>query len=114
MSTLIDEIKNLGLGNLELLALVTSTSYDVVFYATINGKKYQSNALTEEGLFDILKIDKFYSNIATLIKNSSEFNEDSMNIVTVDASSDVKWEYAERNCRVYQIKKNWKSALFSK
>ena len=114
MSTLTEEINNLGLGNIELLALVTSTSYDVVFYATLNGKKYQSNALTEDGLCDILKIDDFYSNIATLIKNSPEFNENCMNIVTVDTSSSVKWEYAERNCRVYQFKKNWKSTLFSK
>ena len=111
MKTLIDEINNLGLGNIELLALVTSTSYDVVFYANINGKKYQSNALTEEGLFDILKMDEFYSKVATLVKNSPEFKDDGLNIVTVDASSTVKWEYAERNCRVYQKKKEWKNSL---
>lgn len=113
MSTLIDEVNNLGLGHIELLALVTASSYDVVFYANINGKKYQSNTLTEDGLFDILKMDEFYSKVATLVKNSPEFKEDSMNIVTVDASSAVKWEYAERNCRVYQIKKNWKNSLES-
>ena len=108
MNTLIDEINNLGLGNIELLALVTSTSYDVVFYATVNGKKYQSNALTEEGLFDILKMDNFYAQVASIIRNSADFDSNKMNIVSVSSASQIKWDYNERDCRVYQIKKNWK------
>ena len=111
MTTLIDEIVKLNLGSIELLALVTSTSYEVVFYATVNGKKYQSNALTAEGLFDILKMDEFYSKVATIIRNASNFKSDSMNIVTVNSSATIKWEYAERNCRIYPIKKNWKNSF---
>ena len=111
MTALIDETKNLNLGNIDLLALVTSSSYEVVFYATVNGKKYQSNALTEDGLFDILKMDEFYSNVANIIRNSSHFKADSMNIVTVTSSATIKWEYAERSCRIYPIKKAWKNSL---
>lgn len=111
MTTLIDEIVKLNLGAIELLALVTSTSYEVVFYATVDGKKYQSNALTAEGLFDILKMDEFYSKVATIIRNASNFKSDSMNIVTVNSSATIKWVYAERNCRIYPIKKNWKNSF---
>ena len=37
-SILISEIMKLGLNEVDLLALVTDTSYEVVFYANVGGR----------------------------------------------------------------------------
>ena len=43
------KIEEKGLTGVELLALVTDSSYEVVFYANYNGKVRQSNDLAEDG-----------------------------------------------------------------
>ena len=55
------KIEAKGLSDIELLALVTDTSYEVVFYAKYDGKMRQSNDLAEDGIltldFEFLDID---------------------------------------------------------
>ena len=55
------KIEEKGLTDVELLALVTDSSYEVVFYANYNGKTRQSNDLAEDGrLTDFIFPKKIY------------------------------------------------------
>ena len=40
--------------------------------------------MVEENLIDSLKIEKFYENIAKIIRSDKEFREEKMNIVKVN------------------------------
>lgn len=111
MNELVKAIKNLNLGGIELLALVTDTSYEVVFYANVNGKVYQSNQLVEEDLIDPLKLDAFYGVVARIVGSSRQFKNGMMNIVKVNAKFDVSVLYAEEVCHEYAIKTEWERSL---
>ena len=65
----------------DLLALVTQSSAEVVFYCKINDKVYQSNNLVEEGLYDGDKMDEFYQKVTAAIRQSEKFRNDMLNIV---------------------------------
>lgn len=111
MDKLFSEIDKLNLGKIDLLALVSKTSSEVVFYCDVNGKSIQSNNLIEEGLIDSVKLDTFYSSVTTIIRNDSKFKADKMNIVKINKNNDISFTYDETNCRIYGIKKEWKNNL---
>ena len=109
LKAICNEIKALesrGFTEVELLALVSDTSYEVVFYAKHNNQYMQSNALVENDVISSTEVDSIYKKVAEFVRQSKEFNPDKMNIVK--ASSDtVKIKYDEKRCRLYKIKKNW-------
>jgi len=110
---IISEIRELGLSEVDLLALVTDTSYDVVFYASVDGKRMQSNTMAEEGLLDTVKLMAFYGKVATAIREDEGFDPSSLNVVKVNRNSEVSMSKMERNTRVYAIKKEWRIVAIS-
>lgn len=110
---LISEIRKLGLTEVDLLALVTDTSYDVTFYADVDGKRIQSNTMAEEGLLDSVKLMAFYEKIATVIRTDSSFDANALNVVKVNRNSEVSMSRMERNAHVYAVKKEWRSVAIN-
>lgn len=91
-------------------ASITQTSYEVFFYAFIDGNPVQCYELAEEGKLDENELDTVFATIVDIIKESKLFNSDKNNITTiiVDQSGvkmDVK--YYEKDARMYKIKKEW-------
>ena len=70
-----------GLQNIELLALVTDSSYEVIFYATYNGKICQSNDLAESGILSLEFVDDIYASVANVVRSDKKFDPSKMNIV---------------------------------
>lgn len=114
---IIAQIENLekeGISNIDILALVTETSSEVVFYGEIQGRIYQSNNMIEENLIDSLKIENFYENIAKIIRNNEKFNNEKMNIIKINKEKIFELEIKEKDCKVYKIKKEWKNQILNK
>lgn len=111
MKKIISVIEQLNVGKVDLLALITDSSSDVVFYCNINGKQLQSNNLVEEGLMDSIKMDNFYKEVTSIIRKNENFKTDKMNIIKVNQKNEITFSYADKNCRVYSIKKEWKNSL---
>lgn len=103
---LITELEQNQISNVNLIALISDTSSEVVFYCDYNGNRVQSNALSEEYDFDANIIDSFYKKVTAIIRESSQFNKEKMNIVKVD-DNDVQFEFDEKVCRTYRIIKEW-------
>ena len=112
-SILISEIEKLGLDGVDLLALVTDTSYDVTFYADVDGKRIQSNTMADEGLIDSVRLMVFYEKIATIIRAESSFDVSALNVVTVNRNFEVSISKMERNAHVYAIKKEWRNVAIN-
>lgn len=110
---LLDEIlkiKSQGLTNIDLLGLITNTSYEVIFYAKYKGLIKQSNALAEEGILSLDFVDKIYNSIAKIVRDSEQFDPNKMNIVIIK-DENITFKYDEKNCRSYNLKKNWKKSI---
>lgn|SRR5574344_1302465 len=101
------KIEKKGLTGVELLALVTDTSYEVIFYAKYNGEIRQSNDLAEDGVLSLDFVDGIYSSVANVVRADKKFDSGKMNIIKA-SSEDVLVEYDDKNCRVYGLKKKWK------
>lgn len=97
----------------ELLALITSSSAEVIFYCKINNKVYQSNNLVEEGLYDGNKMDEFYQKMTAAIRQSEKFRSDMLNIVKIDKTNNISFQYVPQDCSSFKIKREWKNTLFS-
>ena len=104
-------ISRLSLEDVKLLAMVSDTMSSVVFYATVNGEKQQSNALAEEGIIDHYVLEVLEKDVASIIRRAKEYNPDQMNIVEVEMPATVKISYDAKDCRVYKIKKEWEMRI---
>lgn len=102
----IGKLKQDGVEDMFLIALVSETSSEVMFYCMYHGKRIQSNMLVEEEAFDASVIDEFYRNVTLAIRNDERFRVDQMNIVKIHGETiDVK--YDEKRCQTYKIIKSW-------
>lgn len=99
-----------GLSDIELLALVTDTSYEVVFYAKYDGRMRQSNDLAEDGVLTLDFVDEIYAAVAKVVREDKKYDSGKMNIVKA-SGEEITVEYDEKNCRTYGLKKNWKAAI---
>lgn len=108
---ILSEVQGLGFTGIELLALVTNTSFDVVFYANVAGNFLQSNAMADQGLIDPVKLAAFYNRVATIIRSDANFDSTALNIVKVNRNNEVSVSTKERDSRVYAIKKEWRTAI---
>ncbi len=111
MNGLLAEISKLNLSGVSLLAFVTDTSYEVVFYAMVNGRLVQSNTLAETGALDPLTLSDFYQSAAMAIRQSAKFKPDSMNVVKVSSTGEVQVSYEAKDCHIYAIRKAWRASL---
>ena len=93
-----------------MMALVTQTSYEVIFYANYHGKILQSNELAERGILSAAFVDEIYEQAAAVVRNDKKFAPDKMNVIKYSSCS-VKAEYYERNCKTYALKKRWKEEI---
>ena len=104
------KIEEKGLSSIDLLALVTETSYEVIFYAKYNNKVYQSNDLVENGILTSDFVDNIYEEVANIIRMDKKYDPEKLNIVK--AFDDyIVTEHEEKNCRVYALKKKWKKEI---
>lgn len=111
---ILDAIKGLekaGISNINILALVSSTSYEVIFYGDYKGEIHQSNEMAESGIIAPNVVDDFYKQIATVIRESDGYSPEKMNIVIRGKDGNISVLYDEKNCRVHKIKREWKSSL---
>lgn len=106
----IEKIEKMNLSDIELIAFVTDTSYEVIFYAKYEGKMCQSNALAENGVISLGFVDEIYIEVAKIVREDKKYDSTKMNIVKA-SDDEVNVEYAEKNCRVYGIKKKWKEEI---
>jgi hypothetical protein len=110
----IENLEKKGISNIDMLALITKTSSEVIFYGEIQGKIYQSNNMVEENLIDSLEIETFYENITKIIKTDKEFREEKMNIIKVNRKKVFSIEIEDKDCKVYRIKKEWRNGILNK
>lgn len=106
----LEKIEAQGLQNIELLALVSDTSYEVFFYAKIDGKMRQSNDLAESGVISISFVDELYETVANIVREDKTFDAAKMNIIKA-SDEKVTVEYDEKKCKIYSIKKKWKEEI---
>ena len=115
LSALTEGIKNsIRANDIWTIALVTKTSYEVMFYALVNGELLQSNEAAERGIIAIDEVDKYYSDIANSIRQSDEYNSTKLNIVSIDLHEGAKYLYDAPNASLYRIKKEWKKSITTK
>ncbi len=99
-----------GVSDVELIALVSATSREVIFYCTMDGRRYQSNNLIEEGKLPASVVEGFYDEITELVRKDVRFKRDRLNIIMASAVR-LKIDYYRKNCSSYDIIKKWKKDL---
>jgi hypothetical protein len=112
--TQIENLEKEGISDIDMLALITKTTSEIIFYGEIQGKIYQSNNMVEENLIDSLEIETFYENITKIIKTDKEFREEKMNIIKVNREKVFSREIEDKDCKVYRIKKEWRNGILNK
>lgn len=116
LNDIINEIENLekdyNIEILDLLAQVTKTMSEVVFYAKKDGVVYHSNDLFEEDYITDNKIFDLYSKIAEIVRSSSEFDNTKTNIVTYNSTTKkINIDHNDSNKSNFTIQKEWKQGL---
>ncbi len=97
--------------DVKLLAIVTKTRSEVVFYSTVDGVMQQSNAMAEEDLIDPYELDLFYRDVTDLIRGSDKFQEERVNILKYDEKTGISMEYGDGSKTNHVIRKNWKKSI---
>lgn len=92
----------------ELLALVSDTSYEVVFYGMCNGKRMQSNEMVECNAVEAGFMDTFYKEVAEAVRNDIRFSAAEMNIVKWHKNAELEFLRDEKTCHLYPIKRSWR------
>ena len=103
---LISEFKDV-----ELLALITDSSSEVIFYCRIDDRIYQSNDLVENGLYDGNKMEDLYQKITGAIRNAEKFRGGMLNIVKIDKANNISYQYVPQDSGCFKIRREWKSTL---
>lgn len=106
----INEFEKKGINDIQLLALISETSAEVVFYGIVDGVRYQSNNMVEEGKIESDVIDGFYDEIVELVRTDKKFDSGKMNIIKAD-SDRCKVDYDEKKCKTFKIIKEWEKSL---
>ena len=107
----VKKITDMGISEIEMLALVSDTSYEVVFYGVCQGKTMQSNAMVEDDLMPADAMDTFYKEVAEEVRQNPKFAKEKINIVKYHKNGELNFTQDEKDCKVYSIKKEWKKSL---
>ena len=113
MKKIIEKIKEYekkGISDIQMIALVSDTSSEVIFYGIIDGVKYQSNNMVEEGKVDSDVVDSFYEEIATIVRADKKFDSSKINIIKADTDR-CKVDYDEKKCKTYKIIREWEKTI---
>lgn len=102
---------DLDIKEIYLLAIVANNRSEVVFYGKVGDRLYQSNEMIEEGIINVLSIDKIYSEVVSIIKRSSHFRMDKINVIKYEEKTPVQVDYYENNVSYNTIRKKWKKAI---
>lgn len=89
---------------------ISQTSYEMFFYAFIDGKPVQCYELAEQGVMDENELAEVFESVVHIVKESKAFDEGKMNIVTVQVDKsgiELDVEHVDRDERMYRIKKGW-------
>lgn len=108
---LLDLVKELDLkiaSDIKGLALVNKDWSEIFFFAKIEKEWHKSLNMVEENLIDSIKLDGFTSDVEKLIRSSSQYNIDKLNIIKFDNKGNVDVEYADNDVSTYSLKKRWK------
>ena len=106
----INEFEKKGINDIQLIALVSETSAEVIFYGIIDGVRYQSNNMVDEGKMESDVIDGFYDEIVKTIRADKKFDSEKMNVIKAD-SDRCKVGYDEKKCKTFKIIKEWEKSL---
>ncbi len=106
----IKEYEKKGISDIHMIALVSDTSSEVIFYGGVNGVKYQSNNMAEEGKIDSDVIESFYDEIAAIVRSDKQFDSSKMNVIKAD-SNGCNVSYNEKKSKTYKIIKDWEKNL---
>lgn len=105
------KLEKYGIHNIDLLALVTETSYEVIFFGYVNGDEYkQSNKLAEEGIIPFDELDAFYAKIAEIIRTSTKYSKKELNILKID-EGDISFLKKNRMSDTFKIVRRWEISL---
>lgn len=113
MNKVIDKIKEFekkGISNIQMIALVSDTSSEVIFYGTIDGTRYQSNNMVEAGKIDSDVVDSFYEEITSIVRSDAKFDSAKMNVIEAD-SNGCKVDCDEKKCKTFKIVKEWEKRV---
>ncbi|MBQ9609146.1 MAG: hypothetical protein IJV15_06825 [Lachnospiraceae bacterium] len=106
----INEFEKRGVLDVRLIALVSDSYSEVIFYGIIDGIRYQSNNMVEKGKINSDIVDGFYDDIVEIIKFDTKFDTTKMNIIKAD-SNGCSFEYDEKKCRTFKIIREWEKSL---
>jgi hypothetical protein len=109
MNKVIDKIceyEKKGISDIKMIALVSDTSSEVMFYGVIDGVNYQSNNMLEEGKVESDVVDSFYEEIAAIVRSDKKYDSAKINIVKAD-SKKCTVDYDSKKCKTYKIIKEW-------
>lgn len=113
MNKVIEKIKEYekkGISDIHMIALVSDTSSEVIFYGVVNGVKYQSNNMVEAGKIDSDVVDSFYKEITSIVRSDVKFDSAKMNVIEAD-SNGCKVDYDEKKCKTFKIVKEWEKRV---
>lgn len=109
METILEKIKELeisGIENVSLIALVSDTSSEVIFYCDYKGEHIQSNDLIEEYNVNPMLVENLYKLVTAEVRKAIGFKKDMMNILYVN-NGKIKLSYDKKICSTYKIIKAW-------
>ena len=93
------------------LAMVSDSSYEILFYAKIREQLIQSNEMVEQGIIDISDVDSYYNAVVLFVRQSSRYITGKMNIVKLDGVEVAEHKIDEINCNLFKVRKDWKSSV---
>lgn len=100
-----------GMAEIQLLAIVTESCYEVDFYALRDGELQQGNTLAEQGILNPHKLDQFYKKVADMIRENVNFQADKINIFSYKQGKKASLTYKQQGTSNYSIKKEWKKEI---
>lgn len=96
---------------------VGETSYEVFFYARIDGEVYQCFELAEQEKLDENELDVVFAEVVNVIRKSTAYSLSNKNIVTIEVDEtgiQMNVDYVDKDARMYGIKKEWERMNISK
>ena len=92
---------------------IEEKAYEIVYYSYFgDGPAKQCYELAEEGKIESAALDKGFEEIALFVRNSSSYDPEKRNVLTVlieGAIEKVQIEQFDKSVGLYKIKKEWKA-----
>lgn len=89
---------------------IGDTSYEMFFYAFIDGEAHQCFELAEKEILNENELDAVFAEVVSIIKNSKLYSLGKRNIATIKIDQNgirMDVTYVDKDVRLYLIKKDW-------